>query len=124
MLAACPLMSWEARMSRFVELAIALLVLGICVPATPVQAATLCRTPADKDALALLAQQQGQAPDLLADCVEKCTPAAQRDLAPLAAGIQRRRSGVPARRDLRDREQPARGPSGTRVLPADALDPR
>jgi hypothetical protein len=64
-------------MSRFVELAIALLVLGISVP---IQAATLCPTPGDKEALALLAQQQGPVPDLLADCVERCMPGAQHDL--------------------------------------------
>jgi hypothetical protein len=80
MLAACPLISWEARMSRFVEFTIALLVLGVCVPAATVQAATLCRTPNGEDALGLLAQRHVEAPDLLADCVEKCVPGAQHDL--------------------------------------------
>lgn len=66
-------------MSRFSGLAIALLVL-ICVPATAAHAATVCTTPAAEDALALLAQQHAQPVELLADCAEKCTSGAQRDL--------------------------------------------
>lgn len=67
-------------MSRLFELAIALLVLGIAVTATPVHAATLCKIPGAEDGLALLARQHVQALGPLADCAEKCTPGAQRDL--------------------------------------------
>lgn len=67
-------------MSRLFELAIALLVLGVCVLATPVNAATVCKLPGVEDGLALLARQHAQALDPLADCAEKCTPGAQRDL--------------------------------------------
>jgi hypothetical protein len=67
-------------MSRFFQVAVALLVLGISLPPTSAHAATVCVTLGAKDGLALLARQHAQAPGLLADCAEKCTPGAQRDL--------------------------------------------
>ncbi|HEY7759304.1 MAG TPA: hypothetical protein VIA64_07805 [Burkholderiales bacterium] len=66
-------------MSRFAELALALLVLATSIPATPAYAA-VCTTPGGDDGLALLARQQTQPAELLADCTEKCASGAQRDL--------------------------------------------
>ena len=66
-------------MSEFFRLAVALLMLGVVVPLSPVHAATVCKTLGD-DALALIARQPAQGPQLLAECREKCTSAAQRDL--------------------------------------------
>jgi hypothetical protein len=67
-------------MSRFSELAIALLVLGSSVSVTPTHAATACPPLGAEGALALLARQHAQPPSLLADCKEKCTSGVQRDL--------------------------------------------
>ena len=66
-------------MSRFVELALALLVLGLSTSITPAHAA-VCPTPGGDDGLALLAQQHAQPPELLADCTEKCASGGQREL--------------------------------------------
>jgi hypothetical protein len=66
-------------MSRFVELALALLVLGLSTSLTPAHAA-VCTTPGGDDELALLAQQHAQPPELLADCSEKCASGGQREL--------------------------------------------
>jgi hypothetical protein len=74
-------------MSRFFQVAVALLVLGISLPPTSANAATVCVTLGAKDGLALLARQHAQAPELLAECREKCTPGAQRDLMLLADDI-------------------------------------
>jgi hypothetical protein len=51
-----------------------------------VHAATLCKLPGAEDGLALLARH-AQAPGLLADCAERCTPGAQRDLMLLVEDI-------------------------------------
>ncbi|HEU5283661.1 MAG TPA: hypothetical protein VFU53_07600 [Burkholderiales bacterium] len=67
-------------MARFFRLAVALLVFGVVAPATPAHAATVCKTLGADDGLALLARQHAQGPQLLADCREKCTPGAQREL--------------------------------------------
>jgi hypothetical protein len=67
-------------MARFFRLAVALLVFGVVAPATPVHAATVCKTLGADDGLALLARQHAQGPQLLAECREKCTSGAQRDL--------------------------------------------
>jgi hypothetical protein len=64
-------------MSRFVELALALLVLGVSVSVTH---AAVCTTPGGDDGLALLAQRPAQAAQLLADCTEKCASGGQREL--------------------------------------------
>ncbi|HXV08439.1 MAG TPA: hypothetical protein VD791_10450 [Burkholderiales bacterium] len=66
-------------MSRFVELALALLVLGLSTSITPAHAA-VCPTPGGDDGLALLAQQPAHAAQLLADCSEKCASGGQREL--------------------------------------------
>jgi hypothetical protein len=74
-------------MSRFFRLAIASLVLGASIPPTPGHAATVCATLSADSGLALLARQHARAPELLADCREKCTAGAQGDLMLLADDI-------------------------------------